>query len=118
MLQPWVQNTSATPMSEPPDRRERERRSDHSAGKYQPQLGRLKRGQALAERDGNSGPGQSGGRGEVVGAEHLRVGHQDRKREHGDDGTDKDAGELGEKLRTGVRAKQVAALQVGEQVGC
>jgi hypothetical protein len=44
-------------------------------------------------------------------------GHQDCKREHADDGADKDAGELGKKLLTGVRAKQVAALQVGEQVG-
>ena len=58
-----------------------------------------------------------GGSRELVGAKHLRVGHQDCKREHGDDRTDKDATELGKKLLTGVRTKQVTALQVGEQVG-
>ena len=34
-----------------------------------------------------------------------------------DDRADEDAGELGEKLLAGVGAEQVAALQVGEQVG-
>jgi hypothetical protein len=72
-----------------------------AAGKYQPQLDGLERGQALAERDGDSGPGLGGGRRELVGAEHLRVGHQDGKREHGDDRTDEDAGELGKKLLDG-----------------
>ena len=99
------------------NRRQREHHSDRTAGKYQPQLDGLKRGQTLAERDGNSGPGLGGGRGELVSAEHLRVGHQDCKREHGDDRTDEDAGELGKKLLTGVRTEQVTALQVGEQVG-
>jgi len=32
----------------------------------------------VAERFGDSGPGLGGGRRELVGAEHLRVGHQDR----------------------------------------
>ena len=59
------------------NRREREHHSDETAGKYQPQLDGLERGQALAERDGDSGPGLGGGRRELVGAEHLRVGHQD-----------------------------------------
>ena len=71
----------------------------------------------MAKRFGDSGPGLGGGRRELVGAEHLRVGHQDCKREHADDRTDEDARELGQKLLTGVGTKQVAALQVGEQVG-
>ena len=71
----------------------------------------------MTERDRNSGPGLGGRRWELVGAEHLRVGHQHCKHERADDGTDKDACELRKKLLTGVRAKQVAALQVGEQVG-
>src|SRR6516164_6722695 len=91
-------------------RRERERHSDNTAGKNQPQLDRVKRGQTLPERDGNSRPGLSGGRRELVRAEYLRVGHQDCKCEHGNDRTDEDAGELGQKLLTGIRAKQVAAL--------
>ena len=95
----------------------REHRSDDTAGKYQPELDGLKRGETLAERDGNGGPGLRGGSRELVGAKHLRVGDQDCKREHGDDRTDKDATELGKKLLTGVRTKQVTALQVGEQVG-
>ena len=99
------------------NRREREHHSDDTAGKYQPQLDGLKRGETMTERDGNSRPSLRGGRWELVGPEHLRVRHQDCKREHGDDRTDEDAGELGKKLLTGVRTKQVAALQVGEQVG-
>ena len=87
--------------------------------KYQPQLDSFKRRQTLTERDRNSGPGLGGRRWELVGAEHLRVTEHQRtaKHEHADDGTDKDACELGKKLLTRVRAKQVAALQVGEQVG-
>src|SRR5262249_61862906 len=90
---------------------------DKTAGKYQPQLDGLKGGQTLAKRDGNSGPGLGGGRRELVGAEHLRVGHQDCKGKHGDDRTDEDARELGKKLLTRMRTKQVTALQVGEQIG-
>ena len=99
------------------NRRERERYSHDTACNYQPQLDSLKRRQASTERDCNSGPGLRGRRWELVGAQHLRVWHQDCKREHTDDRADKDPSELGKKLLTGVRAKQVAALQVGEQVG-
>ena len=87
------------------NRRECERHSHDTAGKYQPQLDGFKRRQTSTERDRNSGPGLGGRRWELVGAEHLRVWHQDRKRDHADDGADEDAGELGEKLLTGVRAK-------------
>ena len=97
--------------------RKRERRSDDSAGKHQPELDGFKRRQTSTERDRNSGPGLGGRRWELIGAKHLRVWHQDCKREHADDRADKNAGELGKKLLTGVRAEQVAALQVGEQVG-
>jgi hypothetical protein len=58
----------------------------------------------VAERFGDSGPGLGGGRRELVGAEHLRVGHQDRKREHADDRADQDAGELRKKLPMGQKA--------------
>jgi hypothetical protein len=47
----------------------------------------------------------------------VRVWHQNCKREHADDGADKDPCELGKKPLTGIRAEQIAALQVGEQVG-
>ena len=38
----------------------------------------------------------------LVGAKHLRVRHEDCKREHRDDRTDKNASELGKKLLTGI----------------
>ena len=58
----------------------------------------------MAERFGDSGPGLGGGRRELVGAEHLRVGDQNCKREHADDRADEDAGELRKKLPMGQKA--------------
>ena len=57
------------------------------------------------------------GRRELVRAEDAGVGHDDAEGQHGDERADEDAGELGEELFARVGAQQVAALEVGQQVG-
>ena len=57
------------------------------------------------------------GAGNCVGAQHRGVGHQDAEAHDGHDGAHEDAGELGHELFPRICAQQIAALQIGQQVG-
>ena len=76
-----------------------------------------KRLDPLAQHLGHGLPGQCRGGGKLLRAEHRRVGHHDVKAEDRDQRSHENAGELGEELLARIGAEQVAALQVGQQVG-
>ena len=57
------------------------------------------------------------GAGKLVRPERARVGHEEPERQHGDERAHEDPRELGDELLARIRAEEIAALQIGEQIG-
>ena len=91
--------------------------ADEPPDRDAPDLHRPEGGQSLRERDGDGAPGLRRGRGKLVGAEHARVGDEQPEAQHAHEGSHEDAGELGDELLAGVGAQEIAALEVGEEIG-
>jgi hypothetical protein len=98
-------------------REQREQDAHEPADGDAPDLEGPKGAQALRERDGDGAPRLRRGRGELVGAKRAGVGHEEPEAQHADERPDEDARELGDELLPGMGAEEIAALEIGQQVG-
>ena len=91
--------------------------SHRAADDDAPDFRRGERFKTFAQGLGDGGPGLRGGRGKLIRADDFGLVNDERKREDADNGADENAGELRDKLFAWMRAEQVAAFQIGQQIG-
>ena len=80
--------------------------SNQAADDDAPGLHGAERFDALAQDFGNRLPGQGRGSGELLAAQHGRIGHEDPEAEDGHDRPRKNPGELGQELLAGFAPRR------------